>query len=204
MTTTPHLKTLTLEHLPPGYEIHVAVYKNVRNAGFLQKQLLDGNEGFEYAFVDAGVVLSTTHLLSAIYRALRDSQSGRMKSRNIHSEVVFSLSSNNNISESFRRFGITPSTTNLIIVKISLPSKEVSGEEVSKHLSEVVEGELVGFSDEVLGGLVDERRVRKVYKLGGVGGGKGGVIQSGGEREREKRELEVLVLGGMALRGFGS
>ncbi|CAG8979619.1 hypothetical protein HYALB_00012597 [Hymenoscyphus albidus] len=198
MTTTPHLQTFTLEHLPPGYVMHVAVYENVRNAGFLQKQLLDGNEGFEYAFVDAGVVLSTTHLLAAIYRALRDFQSGRMKSRNVHSEVVFSLSSNNNISESFRRFGITPSTTNLIVVKISLPSKQVSRDEVLKHLTEVIEGESVDFCDEVLGGMVDEKRVRKVYKLGG---GKSGIVQSKGEGE--KRELEVLVLGGMALRGFG-
>lgn len=49
--------------------------------------------------------------------------------------------------------------------------------------------------------MTDWARVRKVYKLGvGSGGGKGlerGV--NGGDEE--KRELEVLVLGSMALRG---
>jgi EKC/KEOPS complex subunit CGI121/TPRKB len=47
--------------------------------------------------------------------------------------------------------------------------------------------------------MTDLARVRKIYKLnGGGGGGKNGV-KNGGEDER--KELEVLVLGCIALRG---
>jgi EKC/KEOPS complex subunit CGI121/TPRKB len=50
--------------------------------------------------------------------------------------------------------------------------------------------------------MTDLARVRKIYKLNGGGGGKNsGVngVKNGGEDER--KELEVLVLGSIALRG---
>jgi hypothetical protein len=50
------LQTVQLEHLPPTYAIHIALYRNVTNAAFLQQQLLAGNTDFEYALIDAGVV----------------------------------------------------------------------------------------------------------------------------------------------------
>lgn len=73
-------------------------------------------------------------------------------------------------------------------------------------------GTQVEFSDEVLRAGVDEARVRKYYKLnsGGSGAaekkktnGLNGVNDGSGmvKEVDEKRELEVQVLGGMALRG---
>jgi hypothetical protein len=38
-------------------------------------------------------------LNSAIFRAINDSINGRLKSRNVHSEIVFNLSSNNNVRD---------------------------------------------------------------------------------------------------------
>jgi EKC/KEOPS complex subunit CGI121/TPRKB len=52
--------------------------------------------------------------------------------------------------------------------------------------------------------MTDVARVRKIYKLtsGGGGGGGGGKRVNGVSGEDEdRRELEVLVLGSMALRG---
>jgi EKC/KEOPS complex subunit CGI121/TPRKB len=58
----------------------------------------------------------------------------------------------------------------------------------------VVEGESVQIGDEgeELGGFCDVERVRKVYKLAGVGK-RGGVD--------EKKELESVVLGIMTIKG---
>lgn len=50
------LRTFSLAHLPPSLAIHVVLYQDVKNAGFLQQQLLQSNPDFEYAFVDASVV----------------------------------------------------------------------------------------------------------------------------------------------------
>lgn len=50
------LQSLQLEHLPEGYTAHLAMFHDVKNAGFLHEQLLAGNSEFEYAFVDASIV----------------------------------------------------------------------------------------------------------------------------------------------------
>lgn len=69
----------------------------------------------------------------------------------------------------------------------------------------MVEGEQVEFSDAVLHTMTDIARVKKIYKLnttGGVNGrAKGGVVNEGGKAKDENKELEMLILGSMALRG---
>ena len=50
------LQTINLAHLPEDLAVHIALYENVKNAAFLQQQLLQGNTAFEYAFIDASVV----------------------------------------------------------------------------------------------------------------------------------------------------
>lgn len=50
------METLTLEHLPADYAVHLALFKNVKNAAFLHAQLLARNPEFEYAFIDASIV----------------------------------------------------------------------------------------------------------------------------------------------------
>lgn len=90
------METAVLPHLQ-DHSLHFALFKNVTNASFLRQQLLDGNTDFEYAFLDASVLLSRRHIFAACFRAINDSLAGRMKSRNVHSEIVFSLSPTNNV-----------------------------------------------------------------------------------------------------------
>ena len=51
--------------------------------------------------IDSHQILSRLHILAAAYRAVNDALEERLKSRNIHSEIVFSLSMNNNVRHSF-------------------------------------------------------------------------------------------------------
>jgi hypothetical protein len=57
------LQTVHLEHLPQSHAIHIALYRDIKNATFLQQQLLAGNTDFEYALIDAGVVSIAAFLL---------------------------------------------------------------------------------------------------------------------------------------------
>lgn len=50
------LESLALEHLPTSHQVHLAMFKDVKNAAFLHQQLLARNAEFEYAFIDASVV----------------------------------------------------------------------------------------------------------------------------------------------------
>lgn len=94
------MEMINLPHLPSGYELHACLFGDVKNAPFLRQQLLEGNSDFEYAFLDASVLISREHVLVACFRAINDQLNGRLKSRNVHSEIVFALSPNNNVSTS--------------------------------------------------------------------------------------------------------
>jgi EKC/KEOPS complex subunit CGI121/TPRKB len=48
-----------LEHLPSDHCIHLALFKNVANADFLQSCLIARDPEFEYAFIDASSVCSS-------------------------------------------------------------------------------------------------------------------------------------------------
>ncbi|KAF2090119.1 CGI-121-domain-containing protein [Saccharata proteae CBS 121410] len=201
------LETVTLPHLPAN-PVHVAVFENVANADFLKRQLLEGNSDFEYAFLDASALLTKTHVLAAVFRAVNDMLNGRLKSRNVHSEIVFSLSPNNNIADSFRRFGIQDTTTALVAIKVS-SGPAVTAESVQSHLSTSVEGTSIPFSDESLAKFTDFARIRKIYKLDAAasGGKKGkpngvnGTANGTGSQLSEAKEMEACVLGIMALKG---
>lgn len=93
------METVQLPHLP-RHPLRIGLFRNVKNASFLRRQLLEGNADFEYAFLDASATLSRNHVLAACFRAIDDLINNRLKSRNVHSEIVFSLSPNNNVSDS--------------------------------------------------------------------------------------------------------
>jgi EKC/KEOPS complex subunit CGI121/TPRKB len=91
------LEKLHLEHIPAEYQVYTAFFRDVSNIEFLQTQLLSRNSEFEYAFIDASSVVSRLQLLAAVYNALNVLVSGTLRTPNVHSEIVVSLSTNNNV-----------------------------------------------------------------------------------------------------------
>ncbi|THX45528.1 CGI-121-domain-containing protein [Aureobasidium pullulans] len=191
------LEVITLPHLPQ-YPLCVGLWKNVKNASFLRQQLLAGNADFEYAFLDASVVLSRMQFLAASFRGINDFASNRMKSHNVHSEIVFSFSPNNNIAESFRRFGISDTTQHVLAIKVC-STPDITAESVSQHLQQNVEGEQVEVSDAALSEVADQARLRKIYKLNVQA--KKGAANGAASTTSEIKELETSILGVMALKG---
>ncbi|KIV95885.1 hypothetical protein PV10_03486 [Exophiala mesophila] len=196
------VQTVQIAHMPPDLVLHVGLYRDLTNAGFLRDQLLAGNAEFEYAFIDASMIVSTKHVLAATFRTLNDYLNERLKSRNVHSEIVFALSPNNNIGEAFRRFGISETTKNLLVIKVAT-SPAVTLESVTSHLNEHIKGTQVVFDDASFNSLSDIGRIKKVYKLTSPTSGKvNGVanrVQGAGERHLDF--LESQILGSIALRG---
>ncbi|KAL1958422.1 hypothetical protein VTO42DRAFT_4523 [Malbranchea cinnamomea] len=193
------LRTIQLSHLPPSLAIHVALYQDLKNASFLREQLLSGNAEFEYAFIDASLILSTTHALAAAFRAVNDYVNKRLRSKNVHSEIVFSLSPSNNITDSFRKFGLTDGTTSLLVMKVST-SPEITHDSVAQHLEKVIEGTPVPFTNESLMSISDLGKIQKAYKLGSLVN-TSTTNDSAAEREEDnQRRLENCIVGAIALR----
>ncbi|KAL2843504.1 kinase binding protein CGI-121-domain-containing protein [Aspergillus pseudoustus] len=192
------LETIDLPHLPSSLAVHVALYKDVQNASYLRQQLLSANADFEYAFIDAAMVMSRAHVLSAIFRAVNDYSNERLKSRNVHSEIVFSLSPTNNIADSFRKFGISDSTGSLLVVKVAV-TPEITHGSVAAHLAQHVQGSSIPFDDAAISQISDFAKIKKAYKLGSLPSP--AASQANGAHDNEKRRLELSVLGAIALRG---
>lgn len=93
------------------------------------------------------------------------------------------------IADSFRKFGITDSTTDLLVVKVSV-TPDVTHASVATHLQQYIEGSPVAFADETLSEISDISKIKKAYKLGTLG-----------SRDDEKRRLELSLIGAIALRG---
>ncbi|KAJ5609757.1 hypothetical protein N7528_010324 [Penicillium herquei] len=199
---TPQLETINIPHLPNA-PVHVALYRNVENSASLRQQLLAGNADFEYALIDASMVLSRQHAIAAIFRAVNDYSNNRLKSHNVHSEIVISFSPATNIAESFRKFGITDSTKDLLVVKVSI-SSEITHDSVAAHLESSVVGTSVPFDDQSLSEISDITKIKKAYKLGALPspGTKIDRAQTKAPTDDDvKRRLELSILGAIALRG---
>ncbi|KAI8932278.1 hypothetical protein NX059_010476 [Plenodomus lindquistii] len=227
----PSVRTFHLPHYD-SYPVHVALFQDVQNAAFLKSQLLAANPEFDYAFLDASMILSPAHLLTTTFLTLHSFSSpttSRPKTRSPHSELVFRLSPNNNIGQSYKLFGIGESTREVVVVKLGVRvvssmdgdgegsgegerrlevDENVNAESVARHLESVVQGRSVEVRSEEaeeLGLFADLQGIRKVYKLGDMGvkkGGKKGGAGGGDRKERdERKELESVVLGIMSLKG---
>ncbi|KAL4781711.1 kinase binding protein CGI-121-domain-containing protein [Aspergillus varians] len=192
------LETIHLPHLPSSLAVHAALYKDVQNATDLRQQLLSANADFEYAFIDATMVLSRAHALSAVFRAINEYLNDRLKSRNIHSEIVFSFSPTNNIADSFRKFGISDTTKNLLVVKVSV-TPDITQESVAMHLAQNVHGTPLPFDDAALSGVSDIAKIKKAYKLGSLPTASANKVN--GAPDEGRRRLELSILGAIALRG---
>ncbi|KAI0839249.1 hypothetical protein F5Y06DRAFT_266350 [Hypoxylon sp. FL0890] len=199
------VETIHLEHVPSTHTVLISLFKDVTNAEFLQQQLLSRNAEYEYAFIDASSVISRFQVLAAVYKAITIQLNGGMKTPNIHSEIVCSLSPNNNISEAYRRFGITPTSKHLIIVKVLISSPStpstpstLTPAAVEQHLLANVKGVPIPFTDETLqSSLTDWPKVRKYYKLNNVGW-----LDGVKDETVKRKEMEMLALGSMALRSL--
>ncbi|KAI5459103.1 kinase binding protein CGI-121-domain-containing protein [Mariannaea sp. PMI_226] len=193
------LETITLEHLPASYKAHLAFFRDIKNASFLHQQLLARNADFEYAFIDASIVFSRTQILSAIFKATVAAVNGELKTPNVHSEIVTSLSSSNNIADAYRRYGISPSTKDLIVVRVTFPANNappIQPDQIWEHLKANVEGEALDPTNETIATATDLPKVRKYYKLNGLKW-----LDDIKDDKIKNREMETLILNGMALRG---
>ncbi|EQL00390.1 Kinase binding protein [Ophiocordyceps sinensis CO18] len=194
------LETVALEHLPVSHTVRFALFRHVENAAFLHQQLLARNAAFEYALIDASVIFSRRQLLSAVFKATLAAVNGSLKTPNVHSETVTSLSASSNIADAYRRFGVSPTTKDLLVVKVTFATEAnpepPSAETIWDHLTANVEGQAMSVTDENISAATDLPKVRKYYKLNGLAW-----LDAIKDEQKKRSEVEMLILDAMALRG---
>ncbi|KAK7683058.1 hypothetical protein QCA50_013730 [Cerrena zonata] len=158
----------------PDYasNFHFALFTNVSNAADLRNRLvqastMQGEEGeaerqaVDFAFIEATLICSSLHLRSAILNSVLSQSQGTLRTKTVHSEILWNLNPTNNISDAIRRYGVSPSTTSLIVVRIGPPSPPST---IQAQMQEVVSGTLSPISE--LKNITDWAKVRKYHKIG--------------------------------------
>ncbi|KAI8874887.1 CGI-121-domain-containing protein [Backusella circina FSU 941] len=159
----------------------MALFENVTNSLELKQRLLDQDPTLTGAFVDARFIVNAFHVLLAVNRAVYADQIGKLKTHNIHSEVVFDFSSNPNIVKTFAQFGMQATTTSLVAIKIG-----GSAEEAEEFMKASVKGDIIPFKQ--LDQLHDLKMIEEVYGIMGL--------------EQDADKMMALISGAMALKGF--
>ncbi|GJE83965.1 CGI-121-domain-containing protein [Phanerochaete sordida] len=164
------METYRYPQFPPELAtVYAALFTDVQNAAELKTRLVSasvmpGNEGdvereaVNFAFVDARLVTSVLHLQTAIYHAILAATQDSLRTKTVHSEVLWTLNPSNNISEAFRRYGVTDDSKALFVIRID---KDVS--DIVPKMQAAVKGTVAPLSS--LSNITDWAAVNKYHKL---------------------------------------
>ncbi|CAG8500972.1 4624_t:CDS:2 [Ambispora gerdemannii] len=153
------MESFTFELFPSRGLIHISLFRNVTNAAELRKRLLARDQELSYAFIDARVVFDLFQVLVAVNNALYYEKLEKLKTFNVHSEIVYFLSPTTNITESLRRFGISDVTNAILVVKVGGDATDVKS-----HLSSLIQGEMESNLD-TISHFADLGTIKKYYKI---------------------------------------
>ncbi|KIJ61027.1 hypothetical protein HYDPIDRAFT_160095 [Hydnomerulius pinastri MD-312] len=181
--------------------VYAANFKAVTNAATVRSRIvkaasMEGPEGeaereaVNFAFIDAKLITSPLHLQTAIYQALLTDSQGQLRTKTIHSEILWALNPTNNITEAIRRYGVSDTSTDLIVVHVTVSDTP----NILQRMRDVVEGELDSLAS--VSQITDWSSVKKHYKLNN----EPAVKQAAGDAARERIIVDNIVVSSVAMK----
>ncbi|KAK2459309.1 hypothetical protein APHAL10511_008664 [Amanita phalloides] len=175
-----------------SFQAHIALFSSISPSSLssLRQSILDASllpsadspectpaahaqrEAVNFAFINPRLITSKLHLQTAIYQAVLAETENALRTKTVHSEILWALNPTNNISEAIRRYGL-PSPANsistaspregasLLVIRVCGPDLQAG--KVQENMSRVVEGTLMPL--DTLLSLTDWATIKKFHKL---------------------------------------
>ncbi|XP_016384513.1 EKC/KEOPS complex subunit Tprkb-like [Sinocyclocheilus rhinocerous] len=141
----------------PEYTVTQLLFKDVKNATELRKMAVNGE--IKGALINPSMVVDAFQILVAANKAVHLHKSGKMKTRSLYSEIIFNLSPTNNISEAFKRFGISDSDSAVLIVLVHNKDETLNIDNIISK----VDGQQIAVDR--VSDLNDVAKIKKLYKV---------------------------------------
>lgn len=149
------------------YKTFAVLVNNVENLQTIKENLIKGNTDFDYGFLNTKNIVSLEQIYSAYYKIMLDESNGSLKSRTLHTEIIYALSPFKNIMDCLNKFGISKTADSLLILKI-VKEEDYNTEYLFSQLNNIksiIVGNFVELTDENLQKSVDVKTLEKNYKL---------------------------------------
>ncbi|XP_031560569.1 EKC/KEOPS complex subunit TPRKB-like isoform X1 [Actinia tenebrosa] len=137
--------------------VALSLFVDITNSPEIRKLVMEGR--IEATFLKPSMIADPFQVVLAAHKALHLSKLQKTKTKTLHSEIIFNLSPTNNITDSFKKFGLSENDTTLLLAVITTGD----GVEKMRAISQHVKGRQVPISN--LKTLADQQAIKKVYKI---------------------------------------
>eukprot|EP01119_Soliformovum_irregulare_P005092 TRINITY_DN16489_c0_g1_i1.p1 TRINITY_DN16489_c0_g1~~TRINITY_DN16489_c0_g1_i1.p1 ORF type:complete len:171 (-),score=38.53 TRINITY_DN16489_c0_g1_i1:34-546(-) len=139
----------------PSHSIHLFLFDQVSNSDVLLQKLL--NLEIEMALMNTEMIVDHFQVLVAANMALSASETKTMKTKNVHSELVYLIAANKNINPSIKAFGINKTSSRILVAVFDGTREKLDS------VGNMVQGNSIELSQ--LSNGYDELKVKKNYKI---------------------------------------
>ncbi|CCG82920.1 Protein cgi121 [Taphrina deformans PYCC 5710] len=160
----------------PNSKISIQLFSNVTNAATILAAIKSIDPNYNFCFLDVRRICCLEQLLYAVMRAMRDIQDGQARTKTVYSEIVYSLSPNQNITEALQRFGVAGDSRALVCIAID-----------NVFDSGLVQGESEEVTNENFAKLCDLAKLKSTYKID--------------KKLEDIEEIKAQIISSIALRG---
>ncbi|XP_033115268.1 EKC/KEOPS complex subunit Tprkb-like [Anneissia japonica] len=136
--------------------VSLALFGNVKNAEEIKKHIGSGN--IDAAIVSPVLVADAFQVLVATNKAIYNQKNGKLKTRSVNSEILYSISPSKNIGESFKLFSFQNDASHLLVVVLNDESNDKFN-----VLQKRIVGDLIPLEN--LKEISDIDRIKQVYKI---------------------------------------
>mmetsp|Transcript_13433 Transcript_13433/g.26781 ORF Transcript_13433/g.26781 Transcript_13433/m.26781 type:complete len:189 (+) Transcript_13433:158-724(+) len=164
MTSSAHHVMMMTFDAFPEHTLSVFLVPQLVNARELRQSLMSGTLEPEAALIDAGTLAHLLIVKAAAGLALQHHARGTLRTKTLHSELVYSLSGSKHIGSSLGTFGIKDDTACLLVAKF-----DASDEDMNALRNLVASNECILEEEEDINAYIDtcrdEKAITKAYKI---------------------------------------